>query len=89
MPGVRNQAIPRTRFLFAALSSLNHLRPPHFASKVSYSASPQPSLFLISPEKSRPSSLEILIFAFQPLAYEPQRQPLAPVATQRGANHLA
>ena len=42
MPGVRNQAIPRTRFLFAALSSLNHLRAPHFASKVSYSASPQP-----------------------------------------------
>ena len=42
MPGVRNQAIPRTRFLFAALSSLNHLRPPHFASKVSYSAAPQP-----------------------------------------------
>ena len=42
MPGVRNQAIPRTRFLFAALSSLNHLLAPHFASKVSYSASPQP-----------------------------------------------
>ena len=41
MPGVRNQTIPRTRFLFAALSSLNHLRAPHFASKVSYSASPQ------------------------------------------------
>ena len=44
MPGVRNQTIPRTRFLFAPLSSLNHLRAPHFASKVSYSASPQLSL---------------------------------------------
>jgi len=54
MPGVRNQTIPRTRFLFAALSSLNHLRAPHFASKVSYSASPQPSLFLISSEKIAP-----------------------------------
>ena len=88
MPGVRNQAIPRTRFLFAALSSLNHLRAPHFASKVSYSASPQSPL-LHFPEKSRSNSLEILIFAFQPLAYEPQRQHLAPVATQRIANHLA
>ena len=48
MPGVRNQAIPRTRFLFAALSLLNHLRAPHFASKVSYRASPP--LSLISPK---------------------------------------
>ena len=44
MPGVRNQAIPRTRFLFAALSSLNHLLAPHFASKVSYSAARQSEL---------------------------------------------
>ena len=70
MPGVRNQAIPRTRFLFAPLSSLNHLRPPHFASKVSYSAAPH-ALSPSFPRKIAPKSSEILTFAFQPLAYEP------------------
>ena len=78
MPGVRNQAIPRTRFLFAPLSSLNHLRAPHFASKVSYSASPQSSLPYF-PEKSRPSPSKSLPLRFNPLLMNHNDNPLPPL----------
>ena len=78
MPGVRNQAIPRTRFLFAPLSSLNHLRAPHFASKVSYSASPQSSLPYF-PEKSRPSPSKSLPLRFNPLLMNHNDNTLPPL----------
>ena len=77
MPGVRNQAIPRTRFLFAALSSLNHLRAPHFASKVSYSASPP--LSLISPKNRAPIPSKSLSLRSNPLLMNHNDNPLPPL----------
>ena len=78
MPGVRNQAIPRTRFLFAALSSLNHLRAPHFASKVSYSASPQPSLSF-PPKNRAPIPSKSLSLRSNPLLMNHNDNPLPPL----------
>ena len=56
----------------------NHLRAPHFASKVSYSASPQSSLPYF-PEKSRPSPPKSLPLRSNPLLMNHNDNSLPPL----------